>query len=99
MRKNRKDDGVSMKESMDAYLKAMGIDKKMQQTSILNMWDDKMGEAVAARTASKIINNQVLILEINSSVMRDELAQSKSKIIEWMNKEAGFEMVTEVFFK
>jgi predicted nucleic acid-binding Zn ribbon protein len=88
-----------MKESMDAYLKAMGIDKKMQQVAILNMWDAQMGEAVAARTESKIIREGVLVLEINSSVMRDELSQSKTNIMDWMNEAAGFEMVKDVFFK
>jgi len=88
-----------MKESMDSFLKAMGIDKKMQETAILNMWDERMGDAVAARTESKMIKEGVLILEINSSVMRDELAQQKSEIMEWMNEAAGFEMVKEVYLK
>lgn len=99
MRKNRKEDGVSMKESMDAFLKAMGIDKKMHETAILNMWEEKMGEDVAARTSSKLIKEGVLILEINSSVMRDQLAQQRSDIMRWMNEAAGFEMVKEVYLK
>jgi len=61
--------------------------------------EELMGEAVSARTESKEIKEKVLYLKINSSVLRDELFQSRSVIIKRLNETAGFEIITDVFFQ
>lgn len=88
-----------MKDAMSDYLKALGIEKKVIEISVLERWGELMGEAVDKRTKQKIIRDGVLHLEINSSVMRDELMQSKSEIIKKLNDEAGFELISDIFFK
>jgi predicted nucleic acid-binding Zn ribbon protein len=88
-----------MKDAVDGFLKAMGIDKKVHEASVLNQWEEMMGTAVASRTEKKMIKDRVLILEINSSVMREELLQSKGKIIQKINEAAGFEMIEDVYLK
>lgn len=94
----KKGDGISLKVAVEQYLKAMGLDRKMLETSVLAKWEQIMGNAVAARTTSKEIKDGILYLQIDSSVMRNELFQNRSVIIKRLNEEAGFEMVKEVFF-
>lgn len=77
----------------------MGIDDKMHEMSILAKWEELMGTEVALRTESKVIKEKTLYLKINSSVMRDELFQSRSVIIKRINEAAGFEMIDEVFMR
>jgi hypothetical protein len=99
LKKNRNEDVVSMKNAIDAYLKAMGIDEKMHETAVLAKWELLMGEAVAKRTEKKYIKSKVLYLEINSAVMRDELMQSKQKIIDKINALAEKELIVDIFFR
>jgi hypothetical protein len=95
----KKGDGVSMKVAMQAYLKAMGMDQKMLEMEVLSKWPKLMGDDVDKRTESKEIKDGVLYLNINSSVMRDELFQMRSVIIKRINEEAGFEIIRDVFFR
>ena len=88
-----------MKEALDGYFKALGIEDKILETRILSQWSKLMGEAVAVRTERKKIHNKVLYLTISSSVMRDELQQSKSAIIDKVNTAAGYELITDIFLK
>lgn len=77
----------------------MGLDRKMLETSVLSRWEELMGNAVAERTESKEIRDEVLYLTINSSVMRNELFQMRSVIVKRLNEAAGFEMIKDVYFQ
>lgn len=90
---------IALKVAVEHYLKAMGLDRKMLEASVLVAWPEIMGDAVAQRTESKTIRNQTLYLKINSSVMRNELFQMRSVIVKRINEKAGFEIITEVYFE
>jgi len=75
------------------------MEGKMNETRVLSLWAELMGDAVAKRTESLVIRNQILYIEVNSSVMRDELQQSKTKIINKINTAAGTEIIHDIFLK
>lgn len=88
---------MSMKDAVEHYLKAIGIDQKMHEAAVLAKWEEIMGEAVNKRTERKYIKNRVLHLELNSSVMRDELMRKRSEIIKKVNAVSGIDIIDEVF--
>lgn len=83
---------------IDKLMKAYGLDGRMKEMEIINKWEDMMGRAVSARTKNIFIKNQVLHLTLDSSVMRDELMQGKSIIIQRVNETAGCVMIRDVWF-
>jgi predicted nucleic acid-binding Zn ribbon protein len=89
----------SMKDAIDAYLRANGLDNVYKEKIVLSKWEQLVGKPIALRTDYVTIKEKTLYIEMNSSVMRDELFNRKSKLIELINDEAGFEMVNAVFFK
>ncbi|WP_027421219.1 DUF721 domain-containing protein [Crocinitomix catalasitica] len=97
MRKN--EDGKPLKDVLDGFFKSMGMEDKMIETKALSQWTELMGEAVGKRTLNLFIKNRVLILELNSSVIRDELMHSKSNIIDKFNQMAGKDLIEDIFFK
>lgn len=80
-------------------MKAYQLDEKLLEIEVLKKWEEMMGKAVASRTRSIFIQNNTLILEIDSSVMREELMYGKNIIIQRMNQYAGKQLITDVFFK
>lgn len=96
---NKYKDGIAMKTALEQYLKAMGIDRKVLETSILNQWVDLMGESVAKRTEKLEIRDKKLFVKLNSSVMRSELFQNRSVIIKRINDAAGFDIINDVFLE
>lgn len=87
-----------LKEVLERWLKAYGFEGKMKEMDVINAWPELMGEAVAHRTEEIKIKNKKLFLKMGSSVMRDELLQGKSIIIQRVNEYAGVEMIDDVWF-
>lgn len=96
--RKRSSENQEIGKVIDRMLKAYGLDGKMKEMDIVNSWEEMMGKAVANRTEKIYIQNKVLHLKLNSSVMRDELLFGKKVIIERVNQKAGFEIVTDVWF-
>jgi hypothetical protein len=82
---------------IDKLLKAYGLSNKMKEIEIISKWEELMGKAVATRTESIKIHNQILHLQLNSSVMRDELLNGKNVIIERINQTAGYQIIRDVW--
>lgn len=89
---------TSLGEAIDKILKAYRLDGKLKEIDVLSKWEEMMGKAVAIRTKNISIRNKTLYLELDSSVMRDELQYGKSVIIQRVNEVAGFQMITDIWF-
>lgn len=74
------------------------LDGKLKEIDVTSKWEELMGRAVTLRTKKISIRNKILYLEIDSSVMREELQYGKTVIIERVNEYAGFEMIKDVWF-
>ena len=51
-----------------------------------------MGPGVANHTSAVKLQNKTLIIQLTSSVLREELSYGKDKIIKMMNEEFGDEL-------
>lgn len=83
---------------VDKLMKAYRLDGKLKEIDVLSKWEEMMGRAVFLRTKNIYIKNKVLYLELDSSVMRDELQHGKTIIIQRVNETAGSEIITDVWF-
>lgn len=83
---------------VDKLMKAYRLDGKLKEIDVLSKWEDMMGRAVFLRTKNIYIKNKILYLELDSSVMRDELQHGKTIIIQRVNETAGSEIITDVWF-
>jgi predicted nucleic acid-binding Zn ribbon protein len=82
---------------VDRFMKAYGLEGKMEEMNIINNWEEIMGKAIANRTKSVRIYEKVLYIDLHSSVMRDELQSAKSLIIQKVNDYAGKDLVMNVW--
>ena len=83
---------------VDKLMKAYRLDGKLKEIDVLSKWEEMMGRAVFLRTKNLYIKNKVLYLELDSSVMREELQHGKTVIIPRVNDTAGSEIITDVWF-
>jgi predicted nucleic acid-binding Zn ribbon protein len=90
---------MSLGEAIRAYLKALGLDKKLKERALINSWEEILGIAIAKATINIYLQNQTLFVELNSSVVRHQLQMMKSGIIEALNRKAGETMVREIVFR
>lgn|SRR5690606_23980011 len=97
--RERKSEFKALGDIVDRLMKAYHLDEKLLELDVLGKWEEMMGKAVAQRTKSIYIKDKVLILTIDSSVMREELKYGKNVIIQRINEYANKEVVTDVYFK
>ncbi len=94
----RKADTYTLKEAINELLNAYKLRGKYNETYLIASWSRMMGAAIANRTGKIYISNKKLFVQITSAPLKNELAMSKSKIIEILNREAREEVVEDVIF-
>jgi hypothetical protein len=97
--KKRSGDSRPMKELVDKLMTAYQLKGKMQEMEVLSKWEEIVGKGVAIRTTNLQVKSGVLIVALNSSVMRNELQHSKQLIIDRVNHTAGFAMIHDIWLE
>jgi hypothetical protein len=94
----RTSDSQPLAEIIDRLFKVYNLEGKMKEMDVINAWPELMGIAVARRTKNIYIKGNTLHLEIDSSVMREELYNGKQIIIERINEHSGKELIKDIWF-
>jgi len=89
----RENDSFSIQDLMKSFIKENNLTKGMQKIKVEETWTKMMGPGVANHTSSVRLQNKTLIIQLSSSVLREELSYGKEKIIKMMNEELGDEVI------
>ena len=92
----RKSEASPLKQVIQEMVDAYNLNKKFDQTQIVNLWPKVMGNTIASRTKKVFMKGDKLFVEVESSVVKHELNMHKAKIIELFAKETGRIMIKEV---
>jgi hypothetical protein len=96
MKKPRNTNEQSIKEIIGELFDTNHMGSKLKEINIINSWEKIVGNLIAKNTSKIYFAKGKLFLHIDSPPLRTELAYSKSKIIELVNKEAGEQMIDDV---
>lgn len=77
-------------------LREQGLEKPMLEHRLLEAWPSLMGPLVQKYTGKIEIRNGVLIVQITSAALRQELFIARHKLVEKLNKEMGAEIITDI---
>lgn len=88
----------SLKEAIEQMLKVYRLKRKFDETSIIAAWPEMMGKAIANRTKTIFIRDKKLFVQIESSVIKNELLMMRSNILEKINERAGSRVIEEIVF-
>jgi len=92
----RENEANSIQDLMQSFIKENNLTKGMQKMKVEESWSKLMGQGVANYTNSVKLQNKTLIVQLSSSVLREELSYGKEKIIKMMNEELGQELITKL---
>ena len=92
----RENDSFSVKDLMQSFIKENNLIKGMQKIKVEETWNQMMGPGVATHTTSVKLQNKTLVVQLNSSVLREELSYGKEKIIKMMNEEIGEKVISKL---
>jgi predicted nucleic acid-binding Zn ribbon protein len=95
----RQNNEMKLGDAIMAYLKAMGLERKMLEHRLINSWADTLGKAVANNTGNLYIYKGVLFVELRSALIRQELLMMKTALIERLNQNVGQKIITDIVFR
>jgi len=88
-----------LSQAIQDYLKALKIDKKVQEAGLIHSWETKMGKTIARDTEKLYFKKGVLYVHLKSAVLRHELFMMKSKVIALLNEGYAEPLVLDVVFR
>ena len=95
----RRSNTQSLSEVLRDYVKGTNIEKKLKEVDIVQSWEELLGKTIAHYTKNIALKNRILYLEINSSVVKNELFMMREEIRRKLNEKAGEELVDKIIFK
>ncbi|WP_298368580.1 DUF721 domain-containing protein [uncultured Lutibacter sp.] len=87
---------LSISDLMKDVIKENKLTKGMHQLSIKDAWAKLMGPGVVSYTNNIELKGKTLIVNLKSSVLREELSYGKAKIIKMMNEEIGEDLISKI---
>lgn len=94
----RKSSTITVKEAMKEFLNSYKLESKFSQKHLINSWESLMGKLVAKRTGKLFFKGNVLVVEITSSPLKQEMNSNKAKILHKLQQEYGRSIVEEIIF-
>lgn len=93
---HRHNESNSIEELMKIFIKENKLTKGLRQVTIEKVWEEQMGAGVANYTDKVVLKNDLLIVYLNSSVLREELSYGKEKIIKLLNEAMGEDIIKKI---
>ena len=95
----RRSKTITIAEAVKDFVNEMGINEKLDETSLIASWEEVVGRTISARTTKIYIKNHVFYVHLNSSVVRNELQMLKSSLKDRLNEKAGKQLIQDIVFR
>lgn len=99
MSKKRHNENLSLSEVLQQFVKANNLETGLDKVNVAEAWAQLMGNGVNNYTTQIVLKNDVLYVQLSSSVLREELSYGKEKIISMLNEHLGKEVVTKLVLR
>ncbi len=95
----RDTDPRSMKDVLGDFVTKNKLQKGMDKVSVADAWAAVMGPAIAKYTTQTKLDGTRLIVQLSSSVLREELNYGNKKIIANLNEALGRELIDKLILR
>ena len=94
----KKTNEILLKDAIASFLKDNNLESKLNETRIINSWEEVTGKLISRHTLEMYIKDGILFVKVDSAALREELTYQKSKLIKKLNSAAGTEVINEIRF-
>lgn len=89
----------SLKELIEKLINSYRWSEKLDAVDVTATWEKVVGKVFAKHTTKLFMQNRILYVNLDSSVIRNELHMARSKIKDMINKELGKKIVDEIVLR
>jgi len=95
----RRSKTITLAEAINDFVNEMGLNEKLDETSLIGSWEEIVGRAISIRTTKIYIKDHILYVHLNSSVVRNELQMLKEALKNKLNERASKALIKDVVFR
>ncbi|HMQ67555.1 MAG TPA: DUF721 domain-containing protein [Ignavibacteria bacterium] len=96
--KTRFNKTVCLKNEMDNFMNHIGLDNRMQELQVLNIWKECVGEAIARYSTPLEIKKNKLFVRVENAAWRYELSLKKVQIVDKLNDSFKKKLIRDIIF-
>ncbi|MCF8371893.1 MAG: DUF721 domain-containing protein [Bacteroidales bacterium] len=89
----------ALSDVIRSYTKDLGIDTKILEVRLVNSWEEIVGTMIARSTTSIEIRKGVLVVQLRSSVIKNELHLLREGLIQALNEKVGEKVINDISFR
>ena len=89
----------SLKEVLENFVTDNNLQKGLDKVNAKEVWAKVMGPAIMNYTQNIKLERNTLFVQLNSSVLREELSYGTQKIITNLNEELGRELIKKLVLR
>ncbi len=89
----------SLAEVLQEFIKKNNLQAGIDKVNVQKIWKDLMGNGVNSYTTKVNLKNNILYVELSSSVLRQELIYGKEKIINMLNDSLRKDIIKDIIFR
>jgi len=90
---------TKLSESLNQMIKEFHLEKTFQQSRVLEIWPEVVGEQLSSKTKPVSIEHGKLIVRVESPAWRNEIQFHKEQIIRDLNNRLKKKIVETIIFK
>ena len=94
----RNTDPISLGDALDAFVSTNKLQKGIDQVQVEKAWFD-LNPAFAKYTTAIKLDRDTLLVQLSSSVFREELSYGREKIRLRLNETLGKDLIKKVIFR
>ena len=88
-----------LKDVIEELIRQEGLEDGLLRSRLYDLWDETLGVTVAKNTRNKYLKDRKLIVELDSSVIRNQLFMMRQDIVTQLNKQLGKALIDELVLK
>lgn len=96
--RGRKSKPVCLEDEIDKFMEYIGLDDRMKEIKILEVWEQCVGKAIAVHSKPVAIKKHKLYVSVENAVWRMELSARKIEITQRLNASLGKRTLTDIVF-
>ncbi|WP_462253959.1 DciA family protein [Ekhidna sp.] len=88
----------SFRNAFQGFLKEENLENTYKQKQVIADWERIMGKTISSRTTQVYFSKKILFVKLSSAPLKNEMQNSKSQIIDLIEKEIGKGEIEDVRF-
>ncbi len=95
----RRNNAEKIGDILQRFLRQESLESPLNEQRLLDAWPKVIGEGMARYTRQIYIKNQILYVQLSSSVLRQELMMGRELLVRKLNEMVGANVIYNIIFR